>query len=151
MDFDAFWVRVYALPQALLVSVVEDRDAVGLDGHNPDTTTYVYDPADGRLRWKYAWGATDDEVFHDRVLVQTSAKTGVTTAYDWVSGAVRWTLPSGSGRPVKTIGMGAADDSTQASFTDNRRRAGAEERSDPGTGHHHRHVNAGVRIWSLSG
>jgi outer membrane protein assembly factor BamB len=112
--------RVYALPQALLVSVVEDRDAVGLDGHNPDTTTYVYDPADGRLRWKYASGVTDDEVFHDRVLVQTSAKTGVTTAYDWVTGTVRWTLPGGSDRPVSTLGMGVAEDSTLPSFTDDR-------------------------------
>ncbi|NMO52554.1 PQQ-binding-like beta-propeller repeat protein [Actinoplanes sp. TBRC 11911] len=112
--------RVYALPQALLVSVVPDRDAIPLNDYNPDTTTYVYDPATGKLRWKYASGASDDEVFHDRVLVQTSAKTGATTAYDWVTGAVRWTLPGGSDRTVSTLGMGTADNSMQASFTDDR-------------------------------
>ena len=59
------------------VTAVPDQDAERTDGVNPGSVVHVYDPADGRLRWKYTWQGGDDEVRHDRVLVRTAAATGV--------------------------------------------------------------------------
>ncbi len=98
---------VFALPQALIVVVGREN------APSPAGTMYVHDPADGRLRWKAPFQADENDYVHHRsVLVRMSTKTGVTEAFDWVTGATRWTLPAPADRPVHTLGtsMPPADD-----------------------------------------
>ncbi|MCO8271923.1 PQQ-like beta-propeller repeat protein [Actinoplanes sp. TRM 88003] len=117
--FDDF-SGVTALPQALLVFTVPDRDAVPLNDTNPDREIHVLDPADGRERWKFKAPVADDLLLDDKVLVRTSAQTGRTEAFDWKTGATRWSLPPGDDRPAYTVGLRTADDINLTRFTGDR-------------------------------
>jgi len=88
----------YALPQAVIFTV-SHRDSTG-----SDSTMYIYDPADGRQRWKLPFDAADDLTIHRSVLVRVSARTGRTEAFDWATGATRWALAAQADRPVRTVG-----------------------------------------------
>lgn len=87
---------LHALPKALILSV----------GHSDDTgsTMYVYDPATGRQRWQLSFAAEDDLAVHQSALVRMSAETGLTAAFEWATGAKRWTLPAQADPPVETVG-----------------------------------------------
>ncbi len=96
--FDDFGGTV-ALPQAIMTSVEHN------DGTEPDRTMFMLDPATGAQRWTLPFDVADDMVHYaDRLVVQNQA-TGVTKAFDWVTGRVLWERPAGADRPVRTLGM----------------------------------------------
>jgi outer membrane protein assembly factor BamB len=103
-----------AVPQALLITVAPE----GLT--KAGRVLYVYDPADGRLRWQLPMDDADDLVVHERALVRMVAATGRTEALNWSTGAKRWSLPGTGDQPVRTMGMRVPADDPGAGFTDDR-------------------------------
>jgi outer membrane protein assembly factor BamB len=88
---------LHTLPNALILSV----------GHQSgtDSTLYVYDPAGGRQRWRLPFGSADGLAVHRSALVRVSARTGRTEAFEWATGARRWTLAAQADPPVRTLGF----------------------------------------------
>jgi outer membrane protein assembly factor BamB len=74
-------------------------------------------PSDGSTLWRMP--VTEDETLipHARMMVRWSPATGRTQAYDWATGAKRWSLAAGSDPVVRTMGARAAGDMTPYSFT----------------------------------
>jgi hypothetical protein len=89
---------VRALPQSLLVTLEHADPAV------KGSILQIHDPASGGLRWQLPYATEDALVPHESVLVWMSAKTGRTTAFDWVTGEKRWDLPPPADRPDRTLG-----------------------------------------------
>nr|WP_221378584.1 PQQ-binding-like beta-propeller repeat protein [Actinoplanes polyasparticus] len=117
--FDDF-ASVTAVPQALLVFVVPDSDAVPLNDIYPDREIHVLDPATGRERWKVKSAVADSLLVNDRGLVRTEAGTGRTEAFDWSTGATLWSVPAGADRAQYTVGMRTANDEDITRQTDDR-------------------------------
>lgn len=93
-----------ALPQALVVTVENNGDLTG------KRAVYVLDPASGRERWHISFAAADDILHTGQALVTVSAQTGLTRAFDWVTGARLWTAQPAADRVVRTIDMSSPDD-----------------------------------------
>jgi outer membrane protein assembly factor BamB len=122
---------VIALPSAVLVVA--------------GGTATVLDPATGRSRWTFPYSVSDDLVYYDDLLVRQEKKTGVTRAYDWTTGAVRWEQAAPADPAERTVGMYVPSDAQLAgrfgaplSFTDRRlvqtTRSGAVRIRDARTG-----------------
>jgi hypothetical protein len=114
-------VGTVAMPQGVVVTLAP------ADGAAPDSTMYVLNPADGRQRWKLTFTQGDNVVYHRAALIRMSARTGVTEAFDWTTGAVRWSLPATADRPIRTMGTHVPADQDlaggsrlPAGYTDNR-------------------------------
>lgn len=82
---------VIALPHAVLM--VADGNAT------------VLDPPTGRKLWTFPYEVSDDLIYYDDLLVRQEKKTGVTHAYDWASGDLRWEQPATADPPQRTLGM----------------------------------------------
>ncbi|MGK5678739.1 outer membrane protein assembly factor BamB family protein [Actinoplanes sp. URMC 104] len=111
---------VAALPQAVAVFVVPDGDDVPSVGTTANRRVHVLDPLTGRERWKRDLGGADDVLLNSHALVRMAAGTGRTEAYDWLTGAIRWSVPPGTDRPVRTVAVREPDEQHGAVSTDDR-------------------------------
>ncbi|WP_199511850.1 outer membrane protein assembly factor BamB family protein [Nucisporomicrobium flavum] len=93
-----------AVPQALVVTVEHGGDLTG------KRSAYVLDPASGRERWHVASTAADEFLYTGAGLVTVSGQTGLTQAFDWVTGARLWTAAPATDRIVRTAAMPTPDD-----------------------------------------
>ncbi|UQU66236.1 PQQ-like beta-propeller repeat protein [Couchioplanes caeruleus] len=88
-----------AVPQAVVVTVENGGDLTG------KRSAYVLDPLSGRERWHVSFTAADDVLYTGQGLVTVSARTGLTRAFDWVTGSDRWTASPAADPVVRTIVM----------------------------------------------
>jgi outer membrane protein assembly factor BamB len=131
---------VVAVPRAVIVMVGNSTS------ESSAWTAFILDPATGQKRWQLSYVVADDLVYYDDLLVQQVAATGVTRAFDWTTGAVKWQLLPDGARPTYTVGMYVPADAqrinpsggTPATFSDRRLvqvlRSGRVQVRDAGTG-----------------
>ncbi|GGN53746.1 hypothetical protein GCM10010112_02820 [Actinoplanes lobatus] len=89
-------------------AVILLRESTDFSGEIDDPQNRVlefHDPATGTKRWELAHTDRDRLVLHDKVLVRLAGATGVTEAYDLVSGRKLWSVPAGADRPLLMDGM----------------------------------------------
>ncbi|BCJ42465.1 hypothetical protein GCM10010168_07930 [Actinoplanes ianthinogenes] len=79
-----------------------------------------YDPADGHRLWDLPVAKPDELLVHHRALVRWSKDTGGLAAFDWRSGAQRWSLPGLGGGPVWSIAVHSVDQMSEDGGTDDR-------------------------------
>jgi molecular chaperone HscA len=79
------WNGMIAIGSGLLA--IGEHD----DGHDPDYTMFIVDPATGAVRWQREFSINDDDLVpYDSVLVYTKASEGITYGLDWHTGQARW-------------------------------------------------------------
>ncbi|GGN01274.1 hypothetical protein FHR83_000751 [Actinoplanes campanulatus] len=78
-----------------------------------DRILYFHDPATGAKRWELRHTDHDRLVLHEKVLVRLVHTTGVTEAYDLVTGRRLWSAPAGADRPLLMDGMVTEADAHQ--------------------------------------
>ncbi|MFI5888837.1 PQQ-binding-like beta-propeller repeat protein [Actinoplanes sp. NPDC051513] len=142
VDHGATLVNLAAVSPAVLLTANTD------EGGPAQQLVTVLRPSDGATLWRVTVADDDVLVPHRRMLVRWSAATGRTDAYDWATGAKRWSRPGGSDPLVRTMGVRAAGDVTPYSFTGDWlvqvTRSGNAQVRDIGTGDLLRTVPAGT-------
>ncbi|MBW6437894.1 PQQ-like beta-propeller repeat protein [Actinoplanes hulinensis] len=101
----ATYYRGVAATTAAVILLRESNDFSKEIDDPQNRVLEFHDPATGTKRWELAHTDHDRLVLHEKVLVRMIATTGVTEAYDLVTGRRLWSVQGGADRPVLMDGM----------------------------------------------
>ncbi|GAA0473147.1 hypothetical protein Aca07nite_14420 [Actinoplanes capillaceus] len=107
---DSYYRGVAATAEAVIL--LRESTAVTEEFDDPQNRVLEFhDPATGTKRWELAHTDHDRLVLHEKVLVRLADATGLTEAYDLVTGRRLWSVPGGADRPMLMDGMVTESDS----------------------------------------